>query len=33
MDEINQIAYAEVMQVLKYFDRNLVMKIPVELLE
>ena len=33
MDEINQIAYAEVMQVLKYFDRNLVLKIPVELLE
>ena len=33
MDEINQIAYAEVMQVLKYFDSNLVMKIPVELLE
>ena len=33
MDEINQIAYAEVMQVLKYFDRNLVMKIPIELLE
>ena len=33
MDEINQIAYAEVMQVLKYFDRKLVMKIPIELLE
>ena len=33
MDEINQIAYAEVMQVLKYFDRNLVIKIPIELLE
>ena len=33
MNELNQIAYAEVMQVLKYFDRNLVMKIPIELLE
>ena len=33
MTEINQIAYAEVMQVLKYFDRELVMRIPIELLE
>ena len=33
MDETLQIAYAEVMQVLKLFDRSLVMKIPIELLE
>ena len=33
MDEINQIAFAEVMYVLKHFDRSSVMKIPVKLLE
>ncbi len=33
MDEKTQIVYAEVWDVLKYFDKNLVMKIPIEVLE
>lgn len=33
MNDKTKIAYAEVMQVLKYFDRNYVMKIPIELLQ
>lgn len=33
MDTKTRIAYAEVMQVLKYFDRNQVMKVPIEIVE
>lgn len=33
MDEKIQIAFAEVIQVLKYFDREYVMKIPIEILQ
>ena len=33
MDEKTQIVYAEVWDVLKYFDKDLVMKIPIEVLE
>lgn len=33
MNNGTKTAYAEVMQVLKYFDRNQVMKIPIEIIE
>ena len=33
MDEATKIAYAEVFEILKYMDRNIVMKIPIDIVE
>lgn len=33
MDEVTKIAYAEVFEILKYMDRNIVIKIPLDVVE
>ncbi len=33
MDESTKEAYAEVFEILKYMDRNIVMKIPLDIIE